>query len=54
MANGIVWVLPGMSPATINVMPKSPSALQNASTVPARIERQARGTETVQKMLQSE
>ena len=33
-------------------MPKSPNARQNASTVPARIDRHASGTEIVQKMLQ--
>ena len=54
MASGSVWVSPGMLPATISVMPKSPSARQKASTVPATTERQASGRVMDQKMPHSE
>jgi hypothetical protein len=44
MASGVVCVRPGMLPATISVMPKSPRARQNASTVPAMTAREASGS----------
>ena len=43
-----------MLPATISVMPKSPSARQNASTVPAMTAREASGSVTDQKTLHGE
>src|SRR6266851_3019696 len=54
MASGVVWVSPGMLPATMRVMPKSPRARQNASTVPAITARDASGSVIVQKTLHPE
>lgn len=43
IARGIVWVLPGILPAIINVAPNSPIALAKDNTKPAIIPGQARG-----------
>ena len=54
MASGVVWVSPGILPATMRVMPKSPRARQKASTVPAITAREARGSVIDQKTLHPE
>ncbi len=44
IANGRVWVLPGMLPATVIVAPNSLSALTNPNKTPAKTPRYASGT----------
>ena len=53
MAMGMVWVRPGMLPASMSVAPNSPSARANASTVPAITPGPARGKSTLRKTLHS-
>ena len=54
IAIGIVWVLPGIFPASIRVAPNSPRALAKASTVPDAIPGKASGKATVQNIRHSE
>ena len=54
IAIAMVWVLPGILPASIKVAPNSPKALANARTVPAITPGQAKGSNTCQNTLHSE
>ena len=53
MAMGMVWVRPGMLPASMSVAPNSPMARAKASTVPATRPGAASGTSTRRKTVHS-
>src|SRR3981081_647263 len=50
----MVWVRPGILPAIMMVIPKSPSERANANAAAAKIDRRARGTVTRQNTFHSE
>ena len=54
IAMGIVWVRPGMLPASMSVAPNSPSARAKARTVPASTPGAAIGNSTLRKTRPSE